>query len=427
MISGLAFPQEIFNWEEINSPTSQVLNTIYFINKDTGWVGGADGIIINTTDGGENWSTIYQADTTYILDIFFLNYFYGWAIFWDANPPYFPKMLKTTNGGDDWTSEVCPGESPFFRTVYFLDTLSGFLAGPPIIKTTDGGATWFETNTSDVDTLPPDVSGYPTKKLVFFNEQTGYACGGVIDLAGVMWWTSDGGENWLAKGMGPDPINDFYIFDSLTVLGLAGDPEGLFGIGHVKTQDGGMNWAFNELSIGGVAGAMSFRTPAEGWAVTGSKFIISVDSGTVWTEIATPGNVYLNDLTFIDSLTGYAVGYDGIILKYVPVISGGSETVSSDLPDEFYLHQNYPNPFNPTTEIKFALAKESNVNLSIYSVLGELVTTLVNGQLKAGYYEYEFNASKYSSGVYLYRLQAGDPSTSSGQVFIETKKMLLMK
>ncbi len=89
------------------------------------------------------------------------------------------------------------------------------------------------------------------------------------------------------------------------------------------------------------------------------------------------------------------------------------------IPIRFELSQNYPNPFNPITTIKFAVAKESDVNLSIYNVLGELVSTLVNGQMKTGYYEYEFNASQYSSGVYLYRIKAGD--------FVETKKMILMK
>ena len=94
-------------------------------------------------------------------------------------------------------------------------------------------------------------------------------------------------------------------------------------------------------------------------------------------------------------------------------------TRGSLIPTEFTLYQNYPNPFNPSTTIKFAVAKESNVNLSIYNVLGELVTTLVNKQMKAGYYEYELNASNLASGVYLYRIQAGS--------FVETKKMVLMK
>jgi hypothetical protein len=88
-------------------------------------------------------------------------------------------------------------------------------------------------------------------------------------------------------------------------------------------------------------------------------------------------------------------------------------------PIEYALEQNYPNPFNPSTTIKFAVPKESNVNLSIYNVLGELVSTLVNEQMKAGYYEYELNSSSLASGVYLYRITADD--------FVETKKMVLLR
>jgi hypothetical protein len=102
------------------------------------------------------------------------------------------------------------------------------------------------------------------------------------------------------------------------------------------------------------------------------------------------------------------------LINKLLVISGGIVA-----PIEYALEQNYPNPFNPSTTIKFAVPKESNVNLSVYNVLGELVSTLVNEQKKPGYYEYEFNASTLASGVYLYRIKAGD--------FHETKKMVLMK
>jgi hypothetical protein len=91
----------------------------------------------------------------------------------------------------------------------------------------------------------------------------------------------------------------------------------------------------------------------------------------------------------------------------------------SETPILYTLEQNFPNPFNPSTTIKFAVNKESNVNLSIYNVLGELVTTLVDEQMKAGYYEYEFNASKLASGIYIYRIKAND--------FVEMKKMVLLK
>lgn len=85
----------------------------------------------------------------------------------------------------------------------------------------------------------------------------------------------------------------------------------------------------------------------------------------------------------------------------------------------FFLSQNYPNPFNPSTKIRFALPERANVNLSIYNLLGEKVTELVNGELDAGYHETQWNASRFASGVYFYTLQAGK--------FFETKKLILLK
>jgi hypothetical protein len=89
------------------------------------------------------------------------------------------------------------------------------------------------------------------------------------------------------------------------------------------------------------------------------------------------------------------------------------------IPTVFKLEQNYPNPFNPSTVIKFGVPERSNVLLKIYDILGEEVATLVNEEMDAGWYSIDFNASGYSTGVYIYRMQAGN--------YINTKKMLLMK
>jgi hypothetical protein len=89
------------------------------------------------------------------------------------------------------------------------------------------------------------------------------------------------------------------------------------------------------------------------------------------------------------------------------------------IPDKYALEQNYPNPFNPTTTIKFSIPEEVQVNLSLYNILGEKVKELKNEVTKPGYFEVEFDASMIASGVYFYRIQAGD--------FIQTKKMILLK
>jgi len=97
----------------------------------------------------------------------------------------------------------------------------------------------------------------------------------------------------------------------------------------------------------------------------------------------------------------------------------GIEELNNGIPAIYSLEQNYPNPFNPSTKIKFSLPNEQNVSLKVYNVLGQEVVTLVNRQMKAGSYQYEFNASKLSSGVYFYTLKAGS--------FTSVKKMLFLK
>ncbi len=86
---------------------------------------------------------------------------------------------------------------------------------------------------------------------------------------------------------------------------------------------------------------------------------------------------------------------------------------------KFEMAQNYPNPFNPTTIINYSVSKRCLVMIKVYDVLGKEVKTLVNEERRSGNYSVEFDGSKLSSGVYFYRMQAGD--------FIETKKLILLK
>ena len=88
-------------------------------------------------------------------------------------------------------------------------------------------------------------------------------------------------------------------------------------------------------------------------------------------------------------------------------------------PETYNLSQNYPNPFNPVTEVSFSLPVAVNAKLEIFNIAGQKVATLANGRFKAGEHTVEWNASEFASGVYLYRIIAGD--------FVESKKMVLLK
>ena len=111
---------------------------------------------------------------------------------------------------------------------------------------------------------------------------------------------------------------------------------------------------------------------------------------------------------------------DAFILSFNPSgVITKIHNLNTSIPDDYTLYQNYPNPFNPTTVIKFGIPKNSFVKLIVFDILGREVAKLVNEKLNAGHYEYTFDGTGLTSGVYFYRIKAGE--------FVETKKMLLLK
>ena len=116
----------------------------------------------------------------------------------------------------------------------------------------------------------------------------------------------------------------------------------------------------------------------------------------------------------------------GVLASLVFNINLTAAEVNNSL-NKYYLEQNYPNPFNPTTKISWQSPVGSWQTLKIYDVIGNEVETLVNEHKPAGTYKVEFNGTNLPSGIYFYQIRAVDPSTGSGQVYVETKKMILLK
>ncbi|MGE5439510.1 MAG: CHRD domain-containing protein [Bacteroidota bacterium] len=151
------------------------------------------------------------------------------------------------------------------------------------------------------------------------------------------------------------------------------------------------------------------KTVSDVWLTTGQDSLDFDNIAALLTE-----GLYLNASTALNP----SGEIRGQIVKLVKdaVMSAGNKTYR---PEKFALEQNYPNPFNPSTSIRFTLPASGFVNLTIYNMLGQRVQMLMNQQMNAGSYEVKFDASALPSGMYIYRLSAGEN--------VSVKKMMLLK
>ncbi|HEY5123477.1 MAG TPA: choice-of-anchor J domain-containing protein [Ignavibacteria bacterium] len=115
------------------------------------------------------------------------------------------------------------------------------------------------------------------------------------------------------------------------------------------------------------------------------------------------------------TVDGYTVYLDDVFVGNPNSITN----LGTGIPTKYELEQNYPNPFNPSTSIKFAIPKASDVKITVFNMLGQVVSVPVNENKIAGFYEVKFNGSNLASGSYYYRIEAGN--------FLETRKMMLIK
>jgi hypothetical protein len=135
---------------------------------------------------------------------------------------------------------------------------------------------------------------------------------------------------------------------------------------------------------------------------------IAIGSG-----LSAPADIFINQ-------RGDTIGIPmGTTVQFHNIAITGLNQISGSIPQKFSLGQNYPNPFNPSTKIKFDIPSAGFTKLYVYDALGRTAATLVNGDLKAGSYEFGWNADNYTSGVYFYKLESGS--------FSEVRKMILVK
>ncbi len=417
------FPQG--SWESMALPSQQDMHSVFFTDSLKGWVAGDSGIILHTQDGGLQWEFQNSTIIHDIYSIYFQSDQLGWAAAVNySEPPYGTVLLKTYNGGNDWISYPYPEENIFINCIHYLDSLNGWMGGSPhaLVHTQDGGESWQQASI-DTSTL----AFFPVLSIQFYNEQYGYASGGIFDIAGVCWHTHDGGEHWSAIDVSQAPadeVHQLHLFDSLHIMGAGGDPDFGYGVGLIRSWDGGLQWSYDEVGIQGNAVDLDFVNAHEVWAPLGprNKFIYSTDTGQVWTEIDTPESMAIFDVMFPDEWHGYAVGYEGGALRFIPDGSVGTiEFIDHDLPIQ--LHQNYPNPFHQQTTIAFHIGDAHQTQMSIELILmnsgGQKIRSLFYGDALAGKYQVLFDASGLPKGLYYSQLLV------NGMV-IDTKSMLLI-
>lgn len=400
-------------WILQTSGTVENLNEVMFQNSNTGYVCGTSGVIVKTTNSGSNWNLLNSSTSNELKSISInpVNNDYVVAV------GKFSTLLLSTNAGSNWVNiPVTPID---YQRVRHADIFNVYICGNfgRVLHSTNAGSNWNIRPITGADTL---------FALACLNSTTVLAAGNGADK---IYRTTNSGVNWqtVSTGMPSDKkINDILFIGSTTGYALTSHRVLL------KTVNGGLNW----ISYGQILASADIE--AKRFFITGDIAYITLTrtdnneagifanyqagSGLLWYQqqanFITRG---LISILFVNANTGFAACNLGNIFKTTN--SGGDpigiQQISNHLPEKFELLQNYPNPFNPVTNIQFSVPKGEFVKLIIYDALGKQIDLLVNSYLNPGIYNVDFNAANLNSGVYFYKISAGN--------FSQTKKMVLIK
>jgi len=431
-------------WKSVDAGENWDLNILSypfkgltFIDKDKGFAygeyfifhGPVGGDVYFTSDGGQSWESYFSLLDNQIVSCSFVNSSTGYILAGNFGQNY---IYKTTDLGNNWTI-IFNGDSEFEDYYFYGQSLSfrhqfrGWVigsydksnfdsSGAAILGTMDGGENWqVEWEKDDGDSRYSLYSIFSTDDIVCSVGKKGL----------IVLYTDEG--KWQSRTDITDlPLNDVFFSDNNHGWIAGGYHQwdwDEYKFTFLKTNDGGESWIEN-TDLDYHINDMFFADSLHGWAVgldtTNHGVIITTnDGGDTW--ISQVDTLYppFNGIQFKDGY-GWVVGELGIVLKTDDGINWIDENEKNKTITNFNLKQNYPNPFNPVTTIEYQIPQISNIELSIYNILGQKVATLVNTKQPAGNYEVEWDASGFASGVYFYRI-----FSESG--YSHSRKLLLLK
>ena len=378
-------------WVQTNSPA----NVYCFTISGTNVFAGTDDGVFLSSNNGTSWTAANSglADTLVLsLAATGANLFAGSAS---------GGVFFSTSNGTSWTvaNSGLPKTTVYSLAVSGTNLFAGAENG--VFLSTNIGTSWTEVDSGLTDTYVNclSVSGA--------NLFAGTMGGGVF-------LSTNNGTTWTAVNTGL--TGGVY---SLAVSGknlFAGGSDGVF----LSTNNGTSWTAVNNGLTDHYLKALAMSS-ANLFAGTNAGVFLSTNNGASWTAVNeglmwTGGSGTL-EVSGANLLLGTC--FRGIWRRALSEMITMVNVVSGDVPTIFRLEQNYPNPFNPNSEIRYQISEFRIVKLSVYDLLGREVSVLVNEQKAPGSYSVTFDGTGLSSGVYVYRLTAGD--------FVATKRLLLLK
>jgi len=373
--------------------------------KDTNvaFASGSYKTIIGTYDGGKNWNKYYSSSDNYYLNGIIIYDNDIWAVGEHGT------VISGKDNGVNW-NEITIMNSNWLNDITFISNGVGYIAGSHaggggIFTSIDQGKTWtLLQNFSELVSI---------EKIKFSRDNLGWAIG----YPRTILRSTSGGTSW-------DVVIDTVY--SVSNIAVYGDSVWVtYNNKVLRSTDAGNTWEsfkvfdYNTMVFSGCD--IDFVNSKIGYiSALDSRVFKSIDGGETWVPEIYPEGLNNFALDFVNENVGWVFGYPGIVLKRDPNLVSVNDPLyeSNDL-NSFSLMQNYPNPFNPATTISYSISAHSLVNLKIFNTLGQEIATLVNEEKAPGIYQVEFDAGNLSSGIYLYKIQAGD--------FVQARKMILIK